>query len=158
MGLWEDRPKHACLRRCLNRKRFHTLLILLSLPVAERTRAREVGKRKPVATASDFVQKSLALRIEIMIAVETRSNPPSTLPSHPTKSGSAFNQPPRRVTRGRFRVSAEGPVARVSTKYLQEPIYVFVKSCPRFMKSGRFTCSMPLRFWMGSLRVRMNFG
>ena len=94
-----SQPKHACLRHCLNRKRLHTLWALLRLQVAERTRAREVGKRKPVATASDFVQKSLALRIEIMIAVETQSTPPSTLLSHPAKSGSVFKQPPNRVTR-----------------------------------------------------------
>ena len=36
----------------------------------------------PARTASDFVQKSLAIRNERVIALESRSNPPSTLPSH----------------------------------------------------------------------------
>ena len=89
-GLWEDRPTHACLRHCLDHKRLHTLWTLLRLLVAERTRAREVGKRKPIATASDFVQKSLALRNEIVIAGESQRTPPGTLPSHPTQSGSVF--------------------------------------------------------------------
>ena len=71
-GLWEDRPTHARLRRNLNRKRLHTLWTLLRLLVAERTRAREAGKRKPIESASDFVQKSLALRNEIVIAGESR--------------------------------------------------------------------------------------
>ena len=40
------KPKHARLVYYLNRRRLHTLWILLSLQVLERTRARDAGKRK----------------------------------------------------------------------------------------------------------------
>ena len=70
----EDRPKHARLVYYLNRKRLHTLWTLLTAGNIERARAREVGKRKTEHTREGFRQKSLALRIESVIAEETRKH------------------------------------------------------------------------------------
>ena len=50
---WKDRrplllkPKHACLRHCLNRKRFHTLWTLLRLQIPkERVRVRLANENR----------------------------------------------------------------------------------------------------------------
>ena len=47
---------------------------------------------------------------------------------------------------------------RVATSVASMCWPVVQNAVPSRMNSGRFACMMPLRCWMGSLRVRMYFG
>ena len=93
-------PRTRVSRRNLNSKRLHTLWLSLRSQVAERTRAREVGKRNPIAPVGDFAQKSPTIQSERIIARSCVSQPPGTLPSPPTQSGSAFQTITRYETVG----------------------------------------------------------
>ena len=111
----ENRPKHARLVYYLNRNRFHTLWTLLTAANSERTRAREVGKRKTGRNREGFRQKSLALNTEMTIAEESLQPISRHPPLSPPKAALRFNS----ASGGRGRNPAGPPSTRFQGRLSQ---------------------------------------